>query len=49
MTARQNNEIRDAAIGEEGLRAWVRPKVRRMSAGSAEDGAFPNPDGVTQS
>lgn len=25
-------------------RAWVRPEVRRMAAGSAEEGANPNPD-----
>ena len=33
----------DATDGTERL-AWVRPEVRRLRAGSAEDGAGANPD-----
>ena len=32
-------------LAPEGRREWTAPAVRRMSAGSAEDGANTSPDG----
>lgn len=34
--------------GFTGPREWIRPQVRRISAGSAEDGAASSPDGGSE-
>lgn len=43
MTHPRDDRFNARATGE-AKREWVRPSVRRMSAGSAEDGAKSHPD-----
>jgi hypothetical protein len=44
-------DLRDdlAVDSDAGRREWVRPSVQKLSAGCAEDGRGPNPDGQNAS
>jgi hypothetical protein len=44
MTHPRSQDDRNGTHSQAGRREWVRPTVRRMSAGSAEDGNNPHPD-----
>jgi hypothetical protein len=44
MTHPRSQDDRNGIGSQPARREWVRPTVRRMSAGSAEDGNNPHPD-----
>jgi len=44
MTHLRSQDDRNGTGSQPARREWIRPTVRRMSAGSAEDGAISHPD-----